>query len=72
MNVAASMPPITLVPSEWRLAAPAPVLSARGSTPKISARDVMMIGRKRNFAPSIAASFSASDSPLPTRPGSVS
>ena len=38
------------------LLAPAPVLIASGSTPKINASDVMMMGRKRSFAPSIAAS----------------
>src|SRR5690606_21039077 len=41
MKVAASMPPITLVPSECRLAAPAPELIASGSTPNISANEVM-------------------------------
>src|SRR5438552_783010 len=32
MNVAANMPPITPVPIEWRLAEPAPVLTASGRT----------------------------------------
>ena len=58
MNVAASMPPMTPVPIECRLAAPAPVESASGSTPKMNASDVMTIGRKRSRAASTAASLS--------------
>ncbi len=58
MNVAASMPPITPVPIEWRAPAPAPVDSASGNTPRMNASDVMTIGRKRRRAASIAASVS--------------
>ena len=50
------MPPITPVPIEWRLAEPAPVQIASGSTPRMKASDVMMIGRKRSRAASMAAS----------------
>ena len=55
-KVAASMPPMTPVPIEWRLAEPAPVLMASGSTPRMKASEVMTIGRKRSRAASMAAS----------------
>ena len=54
--VAPIMPPITPVPIEWRLAAPAPVDTGCGITPRMKHSDVMTIGRKRSFAASIAAS----------------
>ena len=57
-NVAASMPPSTPVPIECRLAAPAPEAITRGTTPRMKAIEVMMIGRKRSLAASIAASTS--------------
>src|SRR6185436_14952518 len=61
-NVAASMPPITPVPTERRAAAPAPVEYANGSTPRMKASDVMMIGRKR----SRAASSAVADALMPS------
>ena len=55
-NVDASMPPATAVPTELRDAAPAPVASASGNTPRMNANDVIRIGRRRMRADSIAAS----------------
>jgi hypothetical protein len=55
-NVAAIIPPITPVPIECRLAEPAPVEIASGTTPRMKASDVMIIGRNRNRAASMAAS----------------
>ena len=43
-------PPTTATPSGWRNSAPAPVPSAIGSVPKIAAKVVIMIGRKRSTA----------------------
>ena len=54
--VAPIMPPITPVPIEWRLAAPAPVDTASGITPSMKHNEVMTIGRKRSRAASNAAS----------------
>ena len=54
-NVAASMPPMTPVPTECRAPAPAPVEIASGSTPRMNASEVIRIGRKRSRAASIAA-----------------
>ena len=54
--VANSMPANTPVPIEWRLAAPAPLASISGSTPRMNANDVMRIGRSRSRAASTAAS----------------
>ena len=56
MKVAASMPPNTPVPMDLRAAAPAPVALTRGKTPRMKAREVMTMGRKRRRAPSRAAS----------------
>ena len=50
------MPPATAVPTELRDAAPAPVASASGSTPRMNANDVIRIGRRRMRADSMAAS----------------
>ena len=44
------MPPITPVPIARWLAEPAPVASTSGSTPRMNAIEVMMIGRKRRCA----------------------
>ena len=57
-NVAANIPPNTPVPMEWRLAAPAPEAITRGTTPKIKAMEVMMIGRNRRRTASNADSTS--------------
>src|SRR5262249_36594979 len=54
-NVASSMPPNTVVPSEFRLAAPAPVAISSGITPKMNANDVIRIGRSRTRAACRAA-----------------
>ena len=53
-KVAASIPPMTPVPTEWRAPAPAPVENASGSTPRMKASEVMRIGRKRSRAASSA------------------
>ena len=55
-NVEAIMPPATVVPTELRAAAPAPVAKANGSTPRMKAIEVMRMGRKRMRAASRAAS----------------
>ena len=49
-KVAASIPPNTPVPIEFRLAAPAPVAMTSGTTPKMKAMEVMTIGRNRSLA----------------------
>src|SRR5256885_312578 len=51
------MPPITAVPIATRLLAPAPVAIASGSTPKMKAKLVIRIGRRRMRAASSAASI---------------
>ena len=55
-NVDAIMPPATAVPTELRAAAPAPLASASGSTPRMKANDVIRMGRSRMRADSTAAS----------------
>ena len=57
MTVAPSMPPITPVPSDCRLAADAPLAIASGMQPRMKASEVMMIGRSRSLAAPIAASY---------------
>lgn len=47
---AASMPNTTLMPMARRLDAPAPVLTASGTQPRMKASEVMMMGRKRSLA----------------------
>ena len=42
-----SIPENTAVPSDWRISAPAPVAIANGTTPKMKAKDVIRIGRRR-------------------------
>ena len=54
-KVAASIPPITPVPTDWRAPAPAPVEIASGSTPRMKASEVIRIGRNRSRAASSAA-----------------
>ena len=56
-NEAASMPPITTLPSTRREMAPAPVAVHNGTHPKRNANDVIRIGRNRSFAPVSAASI---------------
>lgn len=55
-QVDAIMPVNTLIPRDLRELAPAPVASTSGNTPRIKAKDVIRIGRKRVRAASIAAS----------------
>src|SRR3546814_19316417 len=52
MNVAASMPPMIPVAMECRALAPAPLLTARDSRPRMKAIDVSTIGRNRSLAAS--------------------
>ncbi len=55
MQVAASMPPMTAVPMAWRLLAPAPALTARGTQPRMKASEVITMGRKRRREACMAA-----------------
>ena len=55
-SVAASMPPNTAVPSDRRDAAPAPVATNNGTTPRMKAKDVIKMGRSRSLAACNAAS----------------
>ncbi len=48
-SVAAIMPPNTAVPSARREAAPAPVATSSGTTPRMNANDVIRIGRSRRL-----------------------
>ena len=57
ITLAASMPPITVVPMIWRATDPAPVAVHNGTQPRINANEVIRIGRKRSRAPSNAASI---------------
>jgi hypothetical protein len=54
--LAASIPPITVVPMIWRATEPAPVVVHSGTQPSMNAKDVIKIGRRRSRAPSSAAS----------------
>ena len=57
--VAVIIPTSTAVPSAFCAPAPAPLLNASGSTPRIKHRDVIMIGRRRiREASSVAATRS--------------
>ncbi len=60
-------PPTTAMPSGWRSSAPAPAPIATGSAPKIAAKVVIMIGRKR----SRQASRIAASALMPTRRRSI-
>lgn len=51
-----SIPANTAIPKEIRLAAPAPVEITKGSVPKMNAKEVIRMGRKRTRPPSRAAS----------------
>ena len=50
------MPPMMVVPTERRPAAPAPEAMASGITPRMKANDVIRMGRRRSSAASMAAS----------------
>ena len=52
---AAIMPPKTGVPTAWRVAAPAPRAMTSGNSPKTKAKLVIITGRKRKPAASMAA-----------------
>jgi hypothetical protein len=56
MIVAASMPTITTVPRMRRDTAPEPVAVHSGTQPRMKAKLVMRMGRRRSLAPSRAAS----------------
>ena len=55
---ATNMPPNTAVPSERRLAAPAPVAITSGSVPSRNEIAVISTARKRSLAAASAASYS--------------
>ena len=55
--VAVIIPPITAVPMAIRPLAPGPVATASGNTPKMNAKLVIRIGRRRIRAASMAASM---------------
>src|SRR6266487_3920759 len=57
MTLAASIPPITVVPMIWRATDPAPDAVHSGTLPRMKAKDVIRIGRSRSLAPSRAASM---------------
>ena len=48
MPVAASMPTMTTVPSTLRETAPEPEAVQSGTHPRMNAKDVMRIGRRRS------------------------
>jgi hypothetical protein len=56
------MPLNTVVPIDWRPAAPAPCANISGTTPRMKAKAVIRIGRSRRRAASIAASTMLSPS----------
>ena len=58
MKVQASMPPMTVVPRMRRETAPEPDAMASGRVPRMKAKAVMRIGRKRRRAPARVASMS--------------
>jgi glutamate formiminotransferase len=58
MSVAASIPPITVVPMIWRATDPAPLAVHSGTHPRMNANDVIRIGRRRTRAAVRAASVS--------------
>jgi len=57
-KLAASIPPITVVPMIWRATEPAPVAIHKGTLPRMKANDVIKMGRSRMRAPASAASMS--------------
>ena len=58
ISVAASIPPITVVPMIWRATDPAPLAVQSGTQPSTNANEVIRMGRKRNLAAASAASVS--------------
>src|SRR5215467_7819793 len=61
-QVTPNIPNNTAVPSDCRISAPAPVATASGATPKMKAREVIRIGRRRVRAACTAASLEATPS----------
>src|SRR5579872_6334416 len=55
-SVTPIMPLNTAVPSERRISAPAPVARTSGTTPRMKAKEVIVMGRRRNRDASTAAS----------------
>ena len=55
-NEVINMPAKTAIPNEIRLAAPAPLETTNGKTPRMNANEVIRIGRRRTFPASMAAS----------------
>ena len=51
--LAATIPPMTVVPMIWRETAPAPLAIHNGTHPRMNANDVIRIGLKRSRAPSM-------------------
>ena len=58
--VADNMPHSTVMPMDTREAAPAPEAVTNGTTPRINAKDVMMMGRRRSLAAPTAAVIASS------------
>ena len=56
-QVTPNIPNSTAVPSDCRISAPAPVATASGVTPRMKAREVIRIGRRRVRAACTAAFF---------------
>jgi len=57
MAVAASIPPMTVVPMICRATEPAPVAKNKGTHPRMKAKEVIKIGRSLSLAPASAASM---------------
>ena len=56
MNDAQIMPPKTGVPTFRRASREGPSATTKGSSPRMKAKDVIITGRNRSLAPSVAAS----------------
>src|SRR3984885_13358725 len=52
IRLAANIPPITVVPMIWRATAPAPLAVQSGTQPRMNAKEVIRIGRRRSLGPS--------------------
>jgi len=61
-KVTPSIPKNTAVPSAWRSSAPGPVAITSGMTPRMKAKDVIRIGRRRLCAARTTASIGESPS----------
>ena len=56
INDAQIMPPKTGVPTFRRASREGPSATTKGSSPRMNAKDVIITGRNRSLAPSVAAS----------------